>query len=216
MTPNVLKLTENALSAVIVDDEELARRYLRELLEAQPGVRLAGECANGFEAVKSGRGHQARPVVPGRTNAQARRLRGAGIIGRRDGSRGDLRDRLRPVRDARLRRPRGGLSAEAVRRGSGWHAPSSAPANGVGSRQLAARSGCAGASRRRTPAPHRHQGRRARERDSDRETGLCGSAGRLRRAAQRRQELPQAAAHRGDRGDCSIRPPSCASTARRS
>jgi two-component system, LytTR family, response regulator len=53
MTPNVPKNTLPPLSAVIVDDEELARRYLRELLEAQGGVRVAGECANGFEAVKA-------------------------------------------------------------------------------------------------------------------------------------------------------------------
>ena len=53
MTPNVPGITESELSALIVDDEELARRYLRELLAAQPGVRLAGECANGFEAVKA-------------------------------------------------------------------------------------------------------------------------------------------------------------------
>jgi two-component system LytT family response regulator len=38
---------------VIVDDEELARRFLRELLEAHPGIEVAGECANGFEAVKT-------------------------------------------------------------------------------------------------------------------------------------------------------------------
>jgi len=45
--------TNDALTAVIVDDEELARAYLRELLEAHPGVRIAAECANGFEAVKA-------------------------------------------------------------------------------------------------------------------------------------------------------------------
>jgi two-component system LytT family response regulator len=50
---NVPKLTESTLSAVIVDDEELARQYLRELLAAQPEVRVARECANGFEAVKA-------------------------------------------------------------------------------------------------------------------------------------------------------------------
>jgi two-component system LytT family response regulator len=41
------------LSAVIVDDEELARGYLRELLRAHPEIRIAAECANGFEAVKA-------------------------------------------------------------------------------------------------------------------------------------------------------------------
>jgi two-component system, LytTR family, response regulator len=39
--------------AVIVDDEELARRVLRELLRAHPEVDVVAECANGFEAVKA-------------------------------------------------------------------------------------------------------------------------------------------------------------------
>jgi len=37
----------------IVDDEELARRILRELLAAHPDVEIVAECANGFEAVKA-------------------------------------------------------------------------------------------------------------------------------------------------------------------
>jgi two-component system LytT family response regulator len=41
------------LRAVIVDDEALAREVLREFLEPQDGVEIAGECANGFEAVKA-------------------------------------------------------------------------------------------------------------------------------------------------------------------
>ena len=39
--------------AVIVDDEELARGILRELLRAHEEVEVVAECANGFEAVKS-------------------------------------------------------------------------------------------------------------------------------------------------------------------
>ncbi len=38
--------------AVIVEDEELARGVLRELLAAHAEVEIVGECANGFEAVK--------------------------------------------------------------------------------------------------------------------------------------------------------------------
>jgi two-component system LytT family response regulator len=38
---------------IIVDDEELARGYLRELLAAHPEIEIAGECGNGFEAVKA-------------------------------------------------------------------------------------------------------------------------------------------------------------------
>ena len=36
-----------------MDDEELARGYLRELLAAHPEIEIAAECRNGFEAVKS-------------------------------------------------------------------------------------------------------------------------------------------------------------------
>jgi two-component system LytT family response regulator len=39
--------------AIIVDDEELARGYLRELLGAHPEIEIAAECGNGFEAVKA-------------------------------------------------------------------------------------------------------------------------------------------------------------------
>ena len=41
------------LRAVIVDDEELARAYLREMLHSHPEIELVAECANGFEAVKA-------------------------------------------------------------------------------------------------------------------------------------------------------------------
>lgn len=42
-----------ALRALIVDDEELARNYLRELLAAHEDVEIVGECRNGFEAVRA-------------------------------------------------------------------------------------------------------------------------------------------------------------------
>jgi len=41
------------LSAVVVDDEPLARELLRELLGRLPDVTVVAECANGFEAVKA-------------------------------------------------------------------------------------------------------------------------------------------------------------------
>src|ERR1035438_3617562 len=44
---------DRTLKAVLVDDEELARGYLRELLAAHPDIVVAAECANGFEAVKA-------------------------------------------------------------------------------------------------------------------------------------------------------------------
>lgn len=40
------------LTAVIVDDEDLARAVVREMLRAHPEIEVLGECANGFEAVK--------------------------------------------------------------------------------------------------------------------------------------------------------------------
>jgi two-component system LytT family response regulator len=40
------------MTAVIADDEELARRLLREYLEREGDVEILAECANGFEAVK--------------------------------------------------------------------------------------------------------------------------------------------------------------------
>jgi len=41
------------LSILIVDDEEPARAILRRHLEALPGVRVVGECGDGFEAVRA-------------------------------------------------------------------------------------------------------------------------------------------------------------------
>src|SRR5438045_4455196 len=41
------------LRGVIVDDEPLARAVVREYLRAHPGVEVAAECGNGFEAVKA-------------------------------------------------------------------------------------------------------------------------------------------------------------------
>jgi two-component system LytT family response regulator len=41
------------IRVILVDDEEPARSLLREYLESAPGVAIVGECANGFEAVKS-------------------------------------------------------------------------------------------------------------------------------------------------------------------
>ncbi len=41
------------LRVIVVDDEELARALLRELLAEHPDVEIVAECANGFEAVKA-------------------------------------------------------------------------------------------------------------------------------------------------------------------
>ena len=44
---------EQPLKVIIVDDEPLARAVIREYLKAHPGVEIAAECGNGFEAVKA-------------------------------------------------------------------------------------------------------------------------------------------------------------------
>ncbi|TNE43114.1 MAG: response regulator [Deltaproteobacteria bacterium] len=45
-------------TALVVDDEELARHLLREMLGEHPEVEVVAECANGFEAVKAVGQHQ--------------------------------------------------------------------------------------------------------------------------------------------------------------
>jgi two-component system LytT family response regulator len=44
--------------ALIVDDEELARRLLREMLASHPEIEISGECGNGMDAVKAAAEHQ--------------------------------------------------------------------------------------------------------------------------------------------------------------
>lgn len=41
-----------ALTAMIVDDEDLARAYLRELISTHSDIQVIAECSNGFDAVK--------------------------------------------------------------------------------------------------------------------------------------------------------------------
>ena len=43
----------NRITAVIVDDEELARQVLREYARSIPDLEVIAECANGFEAAKT-------------------------------------------------------------------------------------------------------------------------------------------------------------------
>jgi two-component system, LytTR family, response regulator len=43
----------NKIGAILVDDEELARALLHEMLQAHPEIEILAECANGFEAVKA-------------------------------------------------------------------------------------------------------------------------------------------------------------------
>jgi two-component system LytT family response regulator len=57
--------------AIIVDDEELARGFLCEMLGAHPEIEIVAECANGFEAVKA--------IAEADPDAQVGWLRGAGV-----------------------------------------------------------------------------------------------------------------------------------------
>ena len=41
------------MRVVLADDEDLARRVLREHLDVEQDIEVIGECSNGFEAVKS-------------------------------------------------------------------------------------------------------------------------------------------------------------------
>lgn len=45
--------TGRQIGVLIVDDEELARQVLRELVHPHPEIEILAECANGFEAVKA-------------------------------------------------------------------------------------------------------------------------------------------------------------------
>ena len=48
-----MKSSHTTLTAVIVDDETLAREVLREHVSAHPDIKIVAECPNGFDAVKA-------------------------------------------------------------------------------------------------------------------------------------------------------------------
>lgn len=52
------KTAAKKIRALVVDDEELARQVLRELLQEHPEIQIVAECVNGFEAVKAICEHQ--------------------------------------------------------------------------------------------------------------------------------------------------------------
>lgn len=43
---------ENKIKALVIDDEKLARDIVKTYLTKHPSVELAGECTNGFDAIK--------------------------------------------------------------------------------------------------------------------------------------------------------------------
>ena len=148
------------LRAIIVDDEELARQLLREYLQsAQGGIEIVAECANGFEAVKAVSEHKPDLVF---LDVQMPKLDGFEVLELIDREvSGDLRHRLRSVRDESVRRARRGLSAQAVQPGP--------PGKSAGARPPAVRPKAAApnrvvsrsASSSTVLASHRCQGRRA-------------------------------------------------------
>jgi two-component system LytT family response regulator len=53
-----LSASRQKWKALIVDDEELARKLLREMLGSHPEIEIAAECGNGMEAVKAAGEHR--------------------------------------------------------------------------------------------------------------------------------------------------------------
>ena len=53
-----MSAAEKKWKALIVDDEELARKLLREMLSSHPEIEIAAECGNGMEAVKAAAEHK--------------------------------------------------------------------------------------------------------------------------------------------------------------
>ena len=48
-----MSASQKKIGAFIVDDEELARHVVRELIASHPEMEILAECTNGFEAVKA-------------------------------------------------------------------------------------------------------------------------------------------------------------------
>lgn len=54
--------SRSKIGVLIVDDEELARQVLRELVHSHPEMQILAECANGFEAVKAVAEHKPQMI----------------------------------------------------------------------------------------------------------------------------------------------------------
>ncbi len=53
-----MNVNKRTWKALIVDDEELARKLVREMLSTHPEIEIAAECGNGMEAVKAAGEHK--------------------------------------------------------------------------------------------------------------------------------------------------------------
>ena len=67
-------MSKDTFTALIVDDEELARGLVREHLQGHPEIRILVECANGFEAVKAATEQKPRPALSRHPDAETGRL----------------------------------------------------------------------------------------------------------------------------------------------
>ena len=122
------------ISALIIDDEQLARDELKYLLDQWAVWMLWPQGANGIEAVDLIEEHHPDLVfldvqMPGldgfaviKRLIDAERRQGAQPSGRRAGAVAAdcVCHGLRPVRGARFRRECGGLPAEAIRSAPAW------------------------------------------------------------------------------------------------
>jgi two-component system LytT family response regulator len=69
--------SQKKIGALIVDDEELARHVIRELVAAHPEIEVLAECANGFEAVKAFSEHKPELIF---LDVQMPRLTGFDVL----------------------------------------------------------------------------------------------------------------------------------------
>ena len=110
LTPDV----RDMLTVIVADDEKIARRRLVRLIEETGEAEVVAACAGGRDAVA-----QTLELSPQLLflDVQMPDLDGFGVLREIAGGRaGDgLRHGVRPVRGPRVRRPRRGLSAQAVR-----------------------------------------------------------------------------------------------------
>ena len=71
------KPPEKKITALVVDDEDLARLVLRELIQTHPEIEVLAECGNGFEAVKAVAEHKPNLIF---LDVQMPRLSGFDVL----------------------------------------------------------------------------------------------------------------------------------------
>ena len=72
-----------SITALVVDDEPLARRNLTVLLRRDPDIGAVAECGSGLDAIEEIRKSKPRPSISRRADARMRGLRRARIVGER-------------------------------------------------------------------------------------------------------------------------------------